>query len=192
MQRIRAFIAVELARSVTGRAKSLIEKLKTEDVDVHWVQLTQMHLTLKFLGNVADDEIPNICNVVAAAAAEIEPFEIICRGLGGFPNSRDARTLWIGIEQGKEELRELQATIDNALSNKLGFSKEQKGFTPHLTIGRVKGGTPEGMAALATKLSEQAQFDADLSVVEEAIIFASFLGRSGPTYEALAHCPLAD
>jgi len=192
MQRIRAFIAVELAKSVTGRAKSLMEKLKTPDVDVNWVQPTQMHLTLKFLGNVADGDVPEICSVVAAAAAEIDPFEIICRGLGGFPNSREARTLWIGIEQGNDELRELQSAIDTALSKKLGFAKEQRGFTPHLTIGRVKGGTPEGMAALATKLSEQAQFDADLSVVEEAIIFASFLGRSGPTYEALAHCPLAD
>ncbi|QDU27407.1 2',5' RNA ligase family [Anatilimnocola aggregata] len=192
MQRIRSFIAVELASSVTKRAKQLIEKLKTEGVDVNWVQPTQMHLTLKFLGNVADSEIPDICKVVAQATAEVEPFEIICRGLGGFPSSAEARTLWIGLEQGNDELRELQAAIDTALSNQLGFAKEQRGFTPHLTIGRVKGGTPEGMAAIATKLGELAQFDADLSVVEEAIIFASFLGRSGPTYEALAHCPLAD
>jgi 2'-5' RNA ligase len=192
MQRIRSFIAVELASRVTARAKALVEKLKTPGVDVNWVPPQQMHLTLKFLGNVADAEIPEICSVVSRAAAEIEPFEIICRGLGGFPSSAQARTLWIGIEQGHAELCELQAAIDNALSNKLGFAKEQKSFTPHLTIGRVKGGTPEGMQQLAAKLAEQAQFDADLTVVEEAIIFASFLGRSGPTYEALAHCPLAD
>lgn len=192
MQRIRSFIAVELASRVTARAKGLVEKLKTPGVEVNWVHPQQMHLTLKFLGNVADADVPEICRVVTAAAAEVEPFEIICRGLGGFPSSAQARTLWIGIEQGSEELRELQAAIDNALHKHLGFAREPRGFTPHLTVGRVKGGTPEGMEALAAKLTEQAQYDADLSVVEEAIIFASFLGRGGPTYEALAHCPLAD
>lgn len=192
MQRLRSFIALELASRVTARAKGLIEKLKTPGVDVNWVHPQQMHLTLKFLGNVADDEVADICRVVGAAAAEVDPFEIICRGLGGFPNSAEARTLWIGIEQGGDELRELQAAIDDALKKQLGFAKELRGFTPHLTIGRVKGGTPEGMAALAVKLGEHAQFDADLSVVEEVIVFASFLGRSGPQYEALAHCPLAE
>jgi RNA 2',3'-cyclic 3'-phosphodiesterase len=191
MQRIRAFIAVELASSVKSRAKALVEKLKTPDVDVNWVQPTQMHLTLKFLGNVADGDVPDICKVVAAAAAAVEPFEIVCRGLGGFPSSAEARTLWIGIDQGTDELRELQSAIDDSLKKELGFAKEARGFTPHLTIGRVKGGTPEGMAELATKLAAHANYDADLSVVEEAVVFASFLGRSGPTYEALAHCPLS-
>lgn len=192
MQRIRAFIAIELAGSVTARAKSLVEKLKTPGVDVNWVAPGQMHLTLKFLGNVRDDEVPEICRVVSNAAAAVEPFEIICRGLGGFPSSAEARTLWIGIEQGKDELRELQAAIDSSLKTEMGYAKEARGFTPHLTIGRVKGGTPEGMEQLAAKLAEHAGYDADLSVVEEAVIFASFLGRSGPRYEALAHCPLAE
>ena len=191
MQRIRSFIAVELANSVKARAKTLVEKLKTPGVDVNWVQQAQMHLTLKFLGNVADADIPEICRVVGAAAAEIEPFEIICRGLGGFPSSAEARTLWLGIEQGNDELRELQAAIDEALKKEMGFAKEARGFTPHLTIGRVKGGSEEGMTALAAKLAEHMNYDADLSVVEEVVVFASFLGRSGPTYEALAHCPLA-
>ncbi len=190
MQRIRAFIAVELASSVTSRARALIERLKTPGVDVNWVQPTQMHLTLKFLGNVADVDIPDICRVLNVAVAEVEPFEILCRGMGGFPNSADARTLWIGIEHGQEELRELQAAVDNAFKKELGFAKEARGFTPHLTIGRVKGGTPEGMQELAAKLAEHAHYDADLSVVEEAVVFASFLGRTGPTYEALAHCSL--
>ena len=191
MQRIRAFIAVELASSVTSRAKALIEKLKTPGVDVNWMDQNQMHLTLKFLGNVADADIPDICRVLGEAVAQVEPFEIICRGIGGFPTANDSRTLWIGIDQGTDELRELQAAVDNALKKELGFAKEARGFTPHITIGRVKNGTPEGMETLAEKLAAHAHYDADLSIVEEAVVFASFLGRSGPTYEALAHCPLA-
>lgn len=192
MQRIRSFIAIELAGSVTARAKGLVEKLKTPGVDVNWMSPGHMHLTLKFLGNVADGDIPEICQVVGKAVGEIEPFEIICRGLRSFPTLEEIRTLWIGIEQGIDELRELQAAVDEALKREMGFAKEARGFTPHLTIGRVKGGTPEGLAELAAKLEQLSDYDADLSVVEEAVIFASFLGRSGPRYEALAHCPLAD
>jgi 2'-5' RNA ligase len=192
MQRIRSFIAIELAGSVTARAKTLVDKLKTPGVDVNWVAPAQMHLTLKFLGNVRDDEVADICRVVGDAVAGVDPFEIVCRGLGGFPGVAEPRTLWIGIEQGTTELRELQSAVDNALKKEMGFAKEARGFTPHLTIGRVKGGTPEGRQQLADKLVQYADFDADLSVVEEAVIFASFLGRHGPRYEALAHCPLAD
>ena len=61
-----------------------------------------MHLTLKFLGDVPDTETPDICRVVAAAAAEFEPFEIICRGAGAFPDIHRPQTLWIGIEDGAE------------------------------------------------------------------------------------------
>ena len=68
----------------------------------------QMHLTLKFLGDVPDTDTPDICRVVQKVADDFEPFEIICRGAGTFPNVRDPRTLWIGIEDGADELSGLQ------------------------------------------------------------------------------------
>lgn len=105
MPRIRTFIAVELSPRVITRAGDLIDKLRVADAQINWVRPQQMHLTLKFLGDIADTETPDICRVVNEVTANFEPFEIVCRGAGAFPNSRDPRTLWIGIRDGAEELK---------------------------------------------------------------------------------------
>jgi 2'-5' RNA ligase len=176
---------------VIGRAGDLIDKLRVAAAEINWVRPQQMHLTLKFLGDVPDTETPDICRVVNEVAAGFEPFEITCRGVGAFPNPRDPRTLWIGIEDGADELKRLQAEIDEALKTKLGYGKEQRGFHPHLTIGRVKRELPGGRGELAQLLEKHVHFDADLAVIDEVVTFASFLNRSqGPTHTALGHAEL--
>lgn len=189
MPRVRTFIAVELSPRVITRSQQLIDLLKPSAGKVSWTKPAQMHLTLKFLGDVQDTETPDICRVVSRVAGRFEPFEIVCRGAGAFPNLGNPRTLWIGIEHGAKELCELQAAIEDALKSELGFPKEQRRFQPHLTIGRVK--QHNGAAELGAALKEHADFDVDLSVIDEVVVFASFLGRGGPTHEALGHAPLA-
>jgi 2'-5' RNA ligase len=190
MARLRTFIAVEMSPRVIARAAELIDMLRVADAEITWVRPQQMHLTLKFLGDVPDTETPDVCRVVSQVAGEFEPFEIICRGAGAFPAQRDPKTLWIGVEDGAEELKRLQAAIDDALKARLGYAKEHRGFHPHLTIGRVKRAAPEGRRQLAQILEEQARFDADLAIVDEVVTFASFLGRQGPTHDALDHAEL--
>jgi RNA 2',3'-cyclic 3'-phosphodiesterase len=191
MPRIRTFIAVEMSPRVIGRADVLIDKLRVAGADVTWVRPQQMHLTLKFLGDVPDTETPDICRVVKEIAGQFEPFEIIFRGAGAFPNAREPRTLWIGIDDGGEELKRLQAELDEALKTKLGYAKERRGFHPHLTIGRVKRMDNESGDHLRRLLEENAHFDADLAIVDEVVTFASFLGRQGPTHEPLHHAELS-
>jgi 2'-5' RNA ligase len=174
-------------RRAKKRVGDLIDKLRVAAAEVNWVRPEQMHLTLKFLGDVRDTETPDICRVVHDVASQFEPFEIICRGAGAFPNSREPRTLWIGIEDGADELKRLQAALDEALKSQLGFAKEQRGFHPHLTIGRVKREAPGSRGELAHLLEQHVQFDADLAVIDEVVTFASFLDRKGPTHEALDH-----
>lgn len=190
MPRIRTFIAVEMSPRVKARTAELIDKLRLASNDIAWVRPQQLHLTLKFLGDVPDTETPDICRVVRAVAARFEPFEMTCRGAGAFPNARNPRTLWIGIRDGAEELKQVHGALDEALKKELGFAKEQRGFHPHLTIGRLKRDTPEARQHLADLLAEQAEFDADLAVVDEVVTFASFLGRGGPTHDALDHAEL--
>jgi RNA 2',3'-cyclic 3'-phosphodiesterase len=190
MPRIRTFIAVELPPRVKSRVGGLIDKLRVAGAEVNWVRPEQMHLTLKFLGDVPDTETPDICRVVREVANQFEPFEVICRGAGAFPIGREPRTLWVGVEDGAEELKRLQAALDEALKTKLGFAKEQRGFHPHLTIGRVKGEAPGSRGELARLLAEHAEFDADLAVIDELVTFASFLDRKGPTHDALDHAEL--
>jgi 2'-5' RNA ligase len=190
MPRIRTFVAVELAPSVKARAGELIGKLRAASAQITWVQPAQMHLTLKFLGDVPDTDTPDICRVVEKVAAGFEPFEVICRGLGAFPSADHPRTLWIGITDGAVALCDLQAAIDDALKRELGFAREPRKFQPHLTIGRVKHEPPEARGELSTLIEQYAQFDADLAVVDEVVTFASFLGRSGATHEALGRAEL--
>jgi RNA 2',3'-cyclic 3'-phosphodiesterase len=185
MPRVRTFIAVEMSPSVIARAGDLIDKLRVAAAEINWVRPQQMHLTLKFLGDVPDTETPDICRVVNEVAAAIEPFEITCRGVGAFPNLREPRTLWIGIEDGADELKRLQTAIEDGLKTKLGYPKEQRGFHPHLTLGRVKRELPGGRGQLAELLEKHAHFDADLAVIDEVVTFASFLGRQGPSHDAL-------
>jgi len=191
MPRLRTFIAVEMSPSVIHRAGDLIDALRVAAAEVNWVRPQQMHLTLKFLGDVPDTETPDICRVVNDVAAGFEPFEITCRGAGGFPNLREIRTLWIGIEEGADELKRLQTEIDNALKSELGYAKEQRGFHPHLTIGRVKRELPGGRGELAQLVEKHSQFDADLAIIDEVVTFASFLGRQGPSHDALGRAELA-
>jgi RNA 2',3'-cyclic 3'-phosphodiesterase len=190
MPRIRTFIAVEMSPSVIGRAGDLIDKLRVAAAEVNWVRPQQMHLTLKFLGDVPDTDSPDICRVVNEVAAEFEPFEITCRRVGAFPNVREPRTLWIGIEDGADELKRLAAAIDDGLKSELGYAKEHRAFQPHFTIGRVKRELPGGRGELTQLLEKHAQFDADLVVIDEVVTFASFLGRQGPSHNALGHSPL--
>jgi RNA 2',3'-cyclic 3'-phosphodiesterase len=191
MPRLRTFIAVEMSPSVISRAGDLIDKLRIAAAEINWVRLQQMHLTLKFLGDVPDIETPDICRVVNEVAADFEPFEITCRGVGAFPNARDPRTLWIGIEDGLDELKQLQAAIDEGLKAKLGYHKEPRGFHPHLTIGRVKREPPGSRGELTQLLEKYVHFDADLAVIDEVVTFASFLSRSqGPTHDALGRAEL--
>lgn len=190
MPRLRTFIAVELSPRVISRAGALIDELRVVGAEINWVRPQQMHLTLKFLGDVADTEAPDICRVINQVAADFEPFEVVCRGAGAFPNVNDPRTLWIGIQDGAEELKELQAAIDDALHVKLGYGKERRGFHPHLTIGRVKHVPPEKREQLAELLEQQADFDADLAIVDEVVTFASFLGRGGPRHDPIDHAEL--
>ncbi len=186
-RRIRTFIAVELSPGVKGRAAKLIDDLRGADAEVNWVQPQHMHLTLKFLGDVPDIETPDICRVVEKVAAAHEPFEIMFRGLSAFPNVDHPRTLWIGLADGAEELKSLQAAIDEALKKELGYPKEQRGFYPHLTIGRVKRELPGGLGQL---IVQHAGFDADLAVVDEVVTFASFPGPKGPTHDAMSRAEL--
>lgn len=192
MRSIRTFIAVELSSTVIARAQEGIKLLKTSGAEVGWVDREHMHLTLKFLGNVTDIETPDICRVVADAARQVEPFEIVFRGLGAFPRVSEPRTLWLGIEQGQEELGELHAAIEDALKKEMGFGKENRKFHPHLTLGRLRKESDPARDELSRLLQENANFDGDLTVVDEVVVFASTLGRQGPTYEAMGHASLAE
>jgi 2'-5' RNA ligase len=190
MSSLRTFIAVELASSVKTRAAEAIRALRETGAEVSWVRPELMHLTLKFLGHVREEETLDICRVVAAAAAKIEPFEILFHGVGAFPQPDAPRTIWIGITEGAAALIALHESIDLALKQELGFPKEARRYVPHLTLGRVKRESDPARELLTEQILAADDFAADLSAVDEVVVFSSFVRRSGPEYEAIGRATL--
>ncbi len=188
MSKIRTFIAVEVNDTVRRRAADLIERLRVSGADVKWVDPTHMHLTLKFLGDVRDTEVPAICNAVSQAAAQVEPFDAAFGGAGAFPDAQRPRTLWMGVSRNTEALVQLHDVIDEAL-RPLGFAVERRRFHPHLTLGRLRK-NDLAVGRLSDLVEEHGTFDGSASDVSEALIFASFLERGGPRYEVMGRAAL--
>jgi 2'-5' RNA ligase len=156
--------------------------------DVKWVESENLHWTLQFLGDVDERDLPEVCSAVAAAACEIEAFEIETHGAGAFPSPDRPRTLWIGAGEGARSMSVLHAAIERRLK-KRGYRGEERRFVPHITIGRARGkGRPQ---ALTSELIALADYDAGTMLVDEVTVYASVLGREGPEYRVLSRAPLA-
>ncbi len=185
---LRTFVAVEINSTNRSCAEELIAVLRTAPVDVKWVDVENLHLTLKFLGDVPSQEIPTVCKAVEQGAARVEPFELELRGAGAFPNAGRPRTLWLGAGGGEQEAVALHDGVESQLA-KLGYRKEHRRFRPHLTLGRVRRGGI-GVAELGRLVRQHADFDAGRLSVREVVVFSSQLTRNGPIYEALGRARL--
>lgn len=192
MHSFRTFIAFEVGNDVKARAADLIKRLKKAEAEVNWVPPQNMHITLKFLGDVPNVEIPDLCRHVAEAVADFKPFDIEFLSAGAFPQNDRPRTLWLGVaeDEGYEQLAALNEAIEERLHSQMGFARERRRFQPHLTIGRVNS-TGAAQQALGEIVEQHVNFDGALSEVDEVLIFASYLEKSGPTYNVLGRAGLA-
>jgi 2'-5' RNA ligase len=188
MDTIRTFIAVETSAVVRERALTLIDSLQLSAADVKWVGAHQMHLTLKFLGDVPAADTDGLCQTVAEVAQQFPPLELVVRGAGAFPDLHRPRTVWLGVAKGLEPLTHLARELEHRLA-RLGYPPEDRGFHPHLTLGRVRGGGP-AVRDLAQRIRDNADFEAGPTQVEEVVTFASELQRTGPTYTVLGRARL--
>ncbi len=133
---IRCFVAVNLPDNVRRLMGTIIAELKKAGADVKWVDARNIHLTLKFLGNTNAALIPAIIDALGKKLSLYKPFYITIAGVGCFPSEKRPRVIWIGMED-SEILKELQQDIDLVLSS-FGFAPDDRPFSPHFTIGRVK------------------------------------------------------
>ena len=183
---IRTFIAVELTDSVREQIARLEQPLRKEGTKVKWVKPENLHLTLKFLGNVQAVRIDDVVEATQEAVQGIEPFILSFSGLGLFPNLKRARVIWIGIEQRADSLGRIQRELEERLFQR-GFAREERGFSPHLTIGRVK--SQRGIGGLVSKL-DKTEFESEKIRVDQVVVMRSDLRPTGAVYTPLGVCQL--
>lgn len=189
MHTIRSFVAIPLSPQVGKNARNLIRDLSEERDGVQWVPIDNLHLTLKFLGDVVDREVPQVCLAIRQVCAAMEPFGIELAGTGGFPSIDRPRVLWAGIVDGGEALIDLVSRLEIALAD-LGFKPEPRDYRPHLTLGRVRGSNRIATTDVITKLTRYTHRRLGAMEVDQVRLYASYLDKAGPTYHVMDTIPL--
>jgi 2'-5' RNA ligase len=184
---IRTFICIEIPDAVKAGIAAVQKELKGIDAEVSWVKPDNVHLTLKFLGDVARTRIGEVRQAVERAARVTGPFEFSASGTGCFPSPRSPRVLWVGLAAVPEELRRLHAALEDELA-RVRFKRETKRFAPHLTIGRVR--SPRNAGLVGERLLDVG-FEAVTVPAQEVVIMRSELKPTGSIYTPQAAIPLA-
>ncbi len=187
MDVVRSFIAIHLPDDVRAELSSHEEKLKARRHPfVKWVDPESMHLTLKFLGNVAVDSIPQIVDAMSRVADSHAPFKLQVAGTGVFPNWQRPQVVWVGVGGELDKLNALQSWLESALSP-LGFPQESRSFSAHLTLGRLRDRVTPDERRRFSEFAQKVKFEACLSFEVNAIrLMKSQLTPGGPIYSELA------
>jgi len=184
---IRAFLAIELPDALRPRLALVQEELKRSRADVRWVQPGNIHLTLKFFGNVPDDEIDSLALAARQVAEQEAPFQLQVTNAGAFPSPKAPRVVWLGLGGDMASLTRLFYRLEKAFAA-LGYLPEGRAFNPHLTLGRVK--SPSNREKLALMLEKLPPLDWPAFTVKELILFQSVLSPQGSKYTPLKVIPL--
>lgn len=184
-ERLRCFIAIDIAVPVRAALREVIEQFARRKSDVRWVRGDGLHVTLKFLGWIDACRLQQIEAALAQVLRGRPALRLRVRGLGTFPSLRRPRVLWVGLEG--DGVGELAECVEQAM-NQLGFEPEKRGFTPHITLGRVNGmrGWSHVEDTLKTHLTE----DFGESAVEAVTLYRSTLRPDGAIYTPLWTIPL--
>ena len=186
MEQIRCFIAIELPDELKTGLVQLQAQLKSANQPwVKWVDPYSIHLTLKFLGNVAVDRIGDITRAMAEAVQGASPFQLEVKDLGVFPNLRRVQVAWVGISGEVDKLARLQQRIESNLAV-LGFAPELRLFTPHLTLARLRDRASPDERQGFGQLVAGTKFEAAYTFRVDAIsLMRSQLTRAGAIYSRI-------
>jgi len=178
---IRAFIAVDIDDpSVSKNIVSLRDALVATGADLKPVEEENLHITIRFLGNIPVTMVDDIYNIMKSV--KFKPFKIHVKGVGCFPNISRPRVIWVGVEKGYEELKRIHDEIEKGLKA-LGFKPEREEFVAHITVARVRSGRKR--EALIKVIENFKEFDAGEMVVRYVRLKQSILTPGGPIYKTL-------
>lgn len=187
MARLRTFIAVPLEEGTLKKLTALQEQLAGVGDGIKWVERENYHVTLVFLGEVDNREIVTVCRDVETVLRKQSIFNLELTGVGGFPTLRRPRTLWVGVGEGADDLRRIHSSLEDQLSESMGYRREARPFTPHVTLGRLQ---TEASAELLAKLGKLSEWAGGRSEVREIHVLSSELLQDGPQYTVLSRVRL--
>ena len=191
MEQVRSFIAIELPDELKLELVQLEGRLKSSNPpSVKWVDPDGIHLTLKFLGNVAADKIGKITKAMEEATRGIPSFNLKVRELGVFPNLRRVQVAWVGVQGEVDKLGQLQQRIESGLAP-VGFAPESRKFSPHLTLARLRNQASLNERQSFGQLIATTKFEAVHGIKVDAIsLVRSQLTREGAIYSRISSVSL--
>jgi 2'-5' RNA ligase len=188
MARLRTFIAVPLGKVIQDRCAVLQEELGRAGADLKWVEYENLHVSLLFLGEVDERDVLDVCRATTDACKGHAPFVLTVEGVGCFPNPRRPRVVWTGLSEGGPEVIALHDALEPPLLDLGCYRREDRQYTPHVTLGRVKG--EHGTDCLAAALARHADWHGGTIDVREVHVLSSQLTPKGPIYAVLSRARL--
>lgn len=179
---LRSFLAIELPESILKRIEEVQRDLKSSGADVRWVSPQNIHLTLKFFGNIEESEIDPIVQSITETVRATSPISIKVQGMGAFPGLKNPRVIWVGLNDEKKILISFQKQLDGELQQ-IGFQPEDRPFHPHLTLGRMR--SSRGKNELVKGMERYREEEFGSFEVERVVLFKSDLRPEGAIYSRL-------
>lgn len=186
MQAIRAFVAVNVPPFTLETISEIQGRFKTLGLHAAWTRPGNMHLTLKFLGNIDPQSLPEIINALTRARSRA-PFRVSLEGVGVFPGWEKPRVVWVGLHDPDRNLVTLQSQLETALEP-LGYPRETRPFSPHLTLGRIK--SPKRCDRLQSEVASLDPIDPSPFEVNSIRLYRSDLTPKGSVYTVLEEISL--
>lgn len=188
MARVRTFIAIDISEEIREAAQRVIRALEPLASGARWVRPENMHCTLKFLGEVDERELPDVCHHITDAVKKRNKFEAQCVSVGAFPQPSKPSTIWLGLRDGNDELLQLRDHLEENMSA-LGFPREQRRFQGHITLGRLRKPLAHANQIHAF-LRDQEHGEFGNLPIDEVVLYRSDLSRHGPEYTRISRFAL--
>ncbi|WP_296790516.1 RNA 2',3'-cyclic phosphodiesterase [uncultured Methanobrevibacter sp.] len=180
MSQLRAFLAIDIDEDLKAKIYKVIKEFKQIDANIKYVDLENLHFTLKFFGDIDTEGIDLLSSKISNVVNDFDSFKIKIKGCGAFPNTKRIKVIWLGLED-DETVKKLHDELDKEFV-KLGFDKDKK-FSSHLTIGRMK--SAKGKNKVKSTIEEFSDVEIGEMSVDKIILKKSTLTPQGPIYEDL-------
>ncbi|MCP4083136.1 MAG: RNA 2',3'-cyclic phosphodiesterase [Planctomycetaceae bacterium] len=186
---IRSFIAIDIPSDAARGLGRVIRRMAQKWPEYRWADPQTLHLTLNFLGNVPDEKLPRVCEILRETLANHSRFSFELQGLGAFPKATRPKVIWVGVGEGKSPLSRLFYDFAQNLEE-LRLDRDRKAFRPHISLARIQNGErwPDSMVA---HLTSEPPTQIGLVSVDEVLLYSSHQEKSGSVHTVMDRVALA-